>query len=85
MELSLARLINCLVSKPQLIAEIAGNVEAALSMGDVAPTNENKAAVAIALRMISKQHKSAGLVKLDPIIGWDGGPFVVPASATPST
>lgn len=85
MELSLAKLINCLVSKPELITEVNGNVDKALSLGNVAPTNENKAALAAALRMLGTQDRVAGLAKLDNAIGWDGGgELIVPITVSPS-
>ncbi len=84
MELSLARLINCLVSNPDLLAEVNGNVDKALSLGGISPTYENKAAVSAALQVLGKQHKSAGMAKLDNALGWDGGDVLMPITVTPS-
>jgi hypothetical protein len=84
MELSLARLINFLVSKPDLLAEVSGNVEKALSLGGISPTHENKAAVSAALQMLARQHDSTVMAKPDITLGWDGGDGSRPIMLTPT-
>lgn len=84
MELSLARLINRLVSKPDLVADINGNVEKALSLGGISPTVENKAAMSAALQMLGKPRRSEGIAGIDTALGWDGGDLLLPLTVTPS-
>jgi hypothetical protein len=83
MELSLARLINSLASKPDLLAEVSGSVEKALSLGGISPTHENKAAVSAALQMLVRQLNSTVMTKPEVPFGWDGGHELMPISATP--
>ena len=79
MELSLARLIYQLANNPHLPGRLAWDVDKALASGGVAPTEENRAALAAAFDLLRRQQKSAGTddyFALDPAPGWDGGPIL---------
>jgi hypothetical protein len=79
-ELSLARLIHQIANDPHAPGRLAWDVDMALASCGVAPTEENRTALAAAFDLLRRQHNSAGTdayLALDPPApGWDGGPII---------